>query len=163
MGHHSRFSELDRRFSVERDLLERMLFKLVVVRAMRLASVDPSDLWEAHRQFESAAAGIRLTGRAASPLDDHSDGAPLQDGLETLAMTAPEPYRTMFVDHLARVTGIAAELGDPSHRHASTDPLDRRLEEVLCHAVRGRVSGNVASELASFVRSGMREQAPDGA
>ncbi|MEX2279300.1 MAG: hypothetical protein WEA76_04340 [Acidimicrobiia bacterium] len=161
MAHRSRLSELDRRFGVERDVLEHMLFKLVVIRAMRLVSAEPSDLAEAHRHLESVALGVRLAGRAA--FDENVDCTPPQERLEILAETAPEPYRTMFADHLERLTGIAAELVDPSPPRGTPDPLDRLLAEVLCRAVRGAVSGIAAPELASFIRTGMREQPPHGA
>lgn len=157
MAHQARLAELDRRFSVERDLLERMLFKLVVIRSMRLVSADASDLIEAHRQFEEAAAGIRQPGSRENERDE------LPEGLEMLAEMAPEPYRTMFADHLERFTEIAMELGDPSVPRTSGDPFDRRLEVVLCRAVRGAVCGSTAPELRSFVRSGMREQPTHGA
>lgn len=159
MAHRSRLADLDHRFSVERDVLERLLFRLVVIRAMRFVSADPSDLAEAHRHLESAALGVRLAGRAG--FDETLD--PPQERLEILAETAPEPYRTMFADHLERVNRIAAELVDPSHSRGPSDPLDQALAEVLCRAVRGAVSGIAAPELASFVRTGMLELPPHGA
>lgn len=159
MAHRTRLAELDRRFSIERDLLEQMLFKLAVVRSMRLVSADPSDLIEAHRHFEVAAAAIRQPGPAAE--NEMLDGLP--DRLEVLAETAPEPFRTMFADHLERLTAIAVELADPSLPRSSADPLDRQLEDVLCRAVRAAVSGTAAPELSSFVRAGIRELRPRGA
>jgi hypothetical protein len=157
-------AELDEALGLERELLERLLFRLVVSRLVRRTE-DKADADVAHRHLEEAAMAMRSAPAPHLSIIARLCGAELTAvaGLATLAASAPEPYRTMFEGHLAdfalvegELTGAPIEGGTRSERHGA-------LDWVLYQAARGRLSGCAAPELADFVRSRMHRPGGDAA
>lgn len=135
-------------------LLDRLLFTLVVARLMRAAG--DADRAEAQRRFELTAAGVRDASAPHLPLLAEVCGGPrtTTEGLVALADGAPEPYRTMFADHLEGLERIGSELGgDRAVSGAEAAGAESTvLDQVLTRAVRGAVSGTAFPGLRSFVR-----------
>lgn len=146
-----RLAELDAALAAERALLDRLVFSLAVARLLR----DDPNGEEALDRFEQVADTV---GRTATPhLDLLADvcGRPLTTtgGLVELAERAPEPYRTMFADHLDGLERIGLELGCDRVVPASRREEDHghALERVLTTAARGAVSGSAFPRLRAFV------------
>ncbi len=114
----------------ERQLLERLLFKLVVGREL-LATGELRFLGLATAEVQRAASRVqeadlvravllsRLAGEWVVPVENLT--------LETLSSATPEPYRTLFEDHLTgflslvvEIDGVAAQAGRMAARGART-------------------------------------------
>lgn len=165
---HESLAELDDALAIERDLLDRMRFKLVVMRLFREGG-SLSDRDEAQRQLERAVNAVRASAaphlRMISELA--GSGATGRSALVGLVEIAPEPYRTMLADHVAWFTALAVELEcdeamQPSSS-AGADQMTRELDEVLYRAARGALSGGIGLSLARYLRGGIRGVGRDGA
>jgi len=150
-----RLADLDEALGFQHELLERMLYKMVVARLIREAAA--SEGIEAHRQLEAAAA--RVTGAGipcAALLALMAPGREsMTEDVGSLVETAPEPYRTMLVDHRARFIRMWAELGaspnGADHDGVAGDSLGRELDEVVHRAARGALAGSVSPTLGAFI------------
>jgi hypothetical protein len=122
--------ELERWLGHERQLLDRLLFKLVVGREL-LATGELRFLGLATAEVQRAASRVqeadlvravqlsRLAGEWEVPVENLT--------LETLSWATPEPYRTLFEDHLTgflsllvEIDGVAAQAGRMAAQGART-------------------------------------------
>jgi hypothetical protein len=158
-------AELDEALGLERELLERLLFKLVVSRLVRRTE-GKADADVAHRHLEEAAMATRSAPAPHLSIIAQLCGAEVTAvaGLATLAASAPEPYRTMFEGHLADFALVEDELtGAPIEGGTRSEPHLALLSSVLYRAARGRLSGCAAPELADFILSRMHRPGGDAA
>ena len=105
--------ELEMWLGYERQLLDRLLFKLVVGREL-LATGEVRFLGPATAEVLRAASRVqeaelvravqlsRLAGEWEMPVENMT--------LETLSWATPEPYRTLFEDHLTGFASLLIEI-----------------------------------------------------
>ena len=153
---HLRLAELDGALDAAQDVLEQVLYHVVVARLVRESS--PSDTAEADRQLEAVLA--RLSGLVVPTSPDLSEFSHGRHSISTvlthLVRYAPEPYRTMLADHRDRLLRISSELEDgPAGRAAQerreSDPLDRLLDDVAYRVARGALASSASPTLGAFL------------
>lgn len=159
-----RFAELGEALAAERDLFDRMRFKLVVMHLIcEVGSLSERE--EARRQLEQAVNAVQSSAAPHLRMIEDLGGAAGATSVARLVDMAEEPYRTMLADHVAWFRCLAAELasGPEANALAGQDPLERELEEFLYRAVRGALSGGAGMSLARYLRAGIRGVRADDA
>ena len=103
----------------EEEVLETLLFKLVVTRLL-LENGELGFLSRATREVERARTRAReLDLMRAATVSQHRAGVTLRD----LATEAPEPWPGIFRDHHDRLTTLVAEIEVTAHRNSNAARL----------------------------------------
>lgn len=137
-------ASLDEALTTQRVLLERVLFRLAVVRLAR-SGVARASSDRFRRNLETE---VEVFER--SFVDDQPD---LIGAVAEAIREAPEPYRTMFAAQVERFQRLRWEMQADVSVPGGEDPFEDACAEIAVRAARGALAGGVASDLVSFVGS----------